>query len=216
VSILDEIRAQVKVDGVTGCWMWQGNISPAGYGQMHFRGVCTGVHRVVYEMKSGTPPPRGMVVCHSCDVKACCNPDHLWLGSYSDNSNDASEKGRLVVGEKHHNAKLSASQVQDARDRHASGESIRAISRGLGVSKKTVALTVSGETWAHVAGEPVTLAGIPRGEAIKQSKLTESLVREIRARNKDGESQRSIARSLGVNHWTIACACSRKTWAHVD
>jgi hypothetical protein len=53
-------------------------------------------HRLAWEEANG-PIPAGMYVCHTCDVPACVNVEHLFLGSQSDNMKDMAAKGR------HHN-----------------------------------------------------------------------------------------------------------------
>jgi len=74
-----------------GCWPWTGSRFPKGYGRF---GAGLLAHRVIYQLSKG-PIPDGMVICHSCDNRPCCNPDHLWVGTYADNTNDARIKGRL-------------------------------------------------------------------------------------------------------------------------
>jgi hypothetical protein len=37
-----------------------------------------------------------MILCHRCDVRRCCNPDHLVLGTRGDNMADHKAK-RLAV-----------------------------------------------------------------------------------------------------------------------
>lgn len=50
-------------------------------------------HRVAYEQAHGQIPP-GMVVMHSCDNPPCVNPDHLIIGTQSENVRDMYHKGR--------------------------------------------------------------------------------------------------------------------------
>jgi hypothetical protein len=79
----------------SGCWMFQGFVHPInGYGQISFRGKPMRAHRAMYLAVNGSIPD-GMHVCHTCDVRRCINPDHLWLGTNKQNLNDAKAKGRL-------------------------------------------------------------------------------------------------------------------------
>lgn len=64
-----------------------------GHGKIWYNGKLACAHRVAYEHKHG-PIPKGRVLMHLCDNPACCNPDHLTLGTQRDNIHDAVLKGR--------------------------------------------------------------------------------------------------------------------------
>lgn len=77
-----------------GCWLWTKGRAGGRYGQLRLPdGSALPAHRLSYELHKG-PIPKGMLVCHTCDVMACVNPDHLWLGTNSDNIRDCVAKGR--------------------------------------------------------------------------------------------------------------------------
>lgn len=81
-----------------GCWIWQGNCTPTGYGSTSYRGDGNGVHRLMYQVHFGVKLETDQYVLHRCDVRGCCNPGHLFLGSAKDNNNDCATKGRHYEG----------------------------------------------------------------------------------------------------------------------
>lgn len=80
-----------------GCWIWTASVDTDGYGYFQLNGVARKAHRVAYEFYVGIIP-MGLIVCHKCNIPACVNPEHLYLGSFSDNAMD-----RVAAG-KDHNA----------------------------------------------------------------------------------------------------------------
>lgn len=84
------------VEGVSGCWNWMGAVhKKTGYGIFRRKGGSSGhsAHRMAWELWNG-PVPEGLCVCHKCDNPRCCNPDHLFIGTHKDNSEDMVRKGR--------------------------------------------------------------------------------------------------------------------------
>jgi hypothetical protein len=94
-----EVRfyAKVAFDGANGCWRWLGGQTrPGGYGRLYLGEGFVGVaHRISWEIHVG-PIPDGLRVLHRCDNPPCCNPEHLFLGTSHDNTQDALRKGRLI------------------------------------------------------------------------------------------------------------------------
>jgi len=97
IAVPFEIRfwSKVNKDGPGGCWLWTAAKNSMGYGNILFEGKIRFSHRRSWEMANNQKIPPKMVICHRCDVPACVNPEHLFVGTQSDNGLDASRKGRL-------------------------------------------------------------------------------------------------------------------------
>jgi hypothetical protein len=104
----DDVRrrfwAKVRVlDSDKPCWMWTGSRTSNGrYGQFAWaarfgRTRPVGAHRTAYELAHGVEIADGLQILHSCDTPLCVNPNHLFLGTHTDNMQDASGKGRLSI-----------------------------------------------------------------------------------------------------------------------
>lgn len=92
----DLTRFISKLNITNNCWLWTGTISPKGYGIFWSNRKNKLAHRISYQMFNGEIPKNKMV-CHTCDIRECVNPDHLWVGTALDNNKDAIKKGRLKL-----------------------------------------------------------------------------------------------------------------------
>jgi len=134
----------------SGCWLWDGGIrSKRGYYAILFKGKMHLVHRFAYERYRGPIPPNTLV-CHSCDVRCCVNPDHLFLGTPADNTTDMIRKGRMPRGEKRGHAKLTTKQVQEIK---AATTSSRLAGKRYGVDASIIRRIRRGEIWTHVPNQ---------------------------------------------------------------
>lgn len=154
-----EARFWSKVKKTNGCWLWTACRDSCGYGQFGVRGMITGAHRFSWFLATGTPP-KGKVVMHKCDVPACVRPDHLSLGTQTQNVLDCVSKGRNGCargdrhgsrthpesrprGERHTNAKLSDADVVQIRQRYPR-ESVGGLASEFGVSRQCVRRVATG------------------------------------------------------------------------
>lgn len=118
-----------KVEKTDGCWNWKGPINTKGYGNynsLKTNGLFDSrlAHRISYYIVNGEYD-RELKVCHACDNPLCVNPNHLFLGTQSDNMQDCSNKGRNgqqnnpIKGEKHGRSKLDWGKVREIRKMYA-------------------------------------------------------------------------------------------------
>lgn len=110
------------------------------------------LHRIIYEMRNG-PIPSGYYVCHKCDNPNCCNPEHLFLGTQSDNMADMKRKGRSALGERNGASLLKPKDVHKIRQYLSEGRTHTSISHIFGVARKTISDIANGKTWKHL--EPI-------------------------------------------------------------
>jgi|14BtaG_2_1085337.scaffolds.fasta_scaffold05806_4 hypothetical protein len=141
----------------SGCWEWTASRINTGYGRIQ-RGYGSResqlAHRVSYELHVG-PIPSGLLVCHKCDNRKCVNPQHLFLGTHTDNADDCVRKGRWsnggpLRGEGNGNSKLKDGDIALIRQLHTDGATQREIAKKTGTSQSTISDVLLGKRWTHI------------------------------------------------------------------
>lgn len=156
-----------KVAMSDGCWLWTGCRNAKGYGSFYCPDKVRKAHRIAWEIANGEIPT-GIQVCHHCDNPSCVRPDHLFLGTQSDNSQDMVRKHRHWLqkepkrsllptfrraeqrGEQNENAKTNDNQVREIRRLHQEGYSSRQIASLFDMSERNIRRIIRGELWSHV------------------------------------------------------------------
>lgn len=148
-----EDRFWPKVEKTEKCWIWKAAISGSGYGNFSVGGKIFSAHRIAWELTYGSIP-KEIFVLHSCDVQNCVRPDHLFLGTSKDNTQDMILKGRgnwsrPPRGEEHCRAKLTEENVFEIRE--LEGKLLqKEIAEIYGVSRRNIGDICRRKTWKHV------------------------------------------------------------------
>lgn len=148
------------VDDDKCCWIWKGSRSGSGYGQFWNGKRNIPAHRfLVVDFM-----PEGKEACHQCDNKLCVRPDHIFIGTRSDNMQDCVSKGRLRPqngfiamlkvrnqrGSRNHECKLTEAQAIEAKNCSRVRGAATALAKRFGVSLTVICDIRDGKRWVHL------------------------------------------------------------------
>lgn len=161
-------RFWANVEKSDGCWLWKGNTATGGYGGIMVKGILWRAHRFSWVLANGEIPD-GLLVCHKCDNPACVRPDHLFIGTSSDNQRDCAAKGRQYsqrhpeksslhrpeirasqVGECNAAAKLRTEDVITMRALMDQGATVDGMIEMFGISRTQVNAIKRRAAWKHI------------------------------------------------------------------
>lgn len=141
-----------QINETTGCWEWQKHRNNYGYGKLTVSGRGVYAHRLSYELCNGSIP-QGMDLMHKCDNPRCINPDHLSVGTRSQNMKDCSTRGRAKIptsksyGESNGASKLREVDIRSIRRLLDKGCTQREIAERFGISQSQVSHIKLGRAW---------------------------------------------------------------------
>jgi len=210
-SIMAKISHKI-IKMKNGCQLYTGQFSHNGYGKYSYKKngklFCVRTHRVSWISKNGNIP-EGMHVCHKCDVPNCVNPDHLFVGTHSDNMKDRQDKKRCAFGERHHMSKVKSDAVVLMRKMRESGMTCEAIAEKIGVTKWMVSKCTSGKTWSSVNSvhAPSHHCGT--------IKISDNDVLEIRSEKYSHMNAMQISKIFGVSRRHVSDILNNKTRLNV-
>lgn len=145
-------RIAANTDKSGDCWEWTGTRNNNGYGVIRIQRKMIGAHRVAYELAFGAFD-KALFVCHRCDNPTCVRPDHLFLGTLSDNAADMCRKGRQAKGERNGHASLTDKKVVEIRALYKHGITVPELAAVYGSTRSAVGHAVKGRTWRHLLAE---------------------------------------------------------------
>ena len=141
-----------RIEITEECWIWKGNLNlRSGYGLIRDGLKTKLAHRLSYEIFKGSIENR-KCVCHSCDNKLCVNPFHLWVGSYSDNIQDALFKKRWnpPIGDANGKSVLTTEDVMEIKKLISEKVKQKIIAEKFNIDQSTVSDIKRRKRWKHL------------------------------------------------------------------
>lgn len=147
-SFQERFEEKLAYEPNCGCWLWTGgsHSKKKPYGKIRKGRKKYSTHRVAYELYIGKIP-ENLHVLHKCDMPACCNPDHLFVGTNQDNMTDMVKKNRSAKGSEKPDAKLTEKQIPAIRK---DTRICREIAADYGVGRRVINDIKLGRAWRHV------------------------------------------------------------------
>jgi hypothetical protein len=146
-----------------GCWLWRG-LDNGEYGSIYAGPPNTvkqlHAHRVSYAIHHGDTD---LYVFHTCDVKSCVRPDHLYACTPIQNTHDILARGGFDFskrckdgyrGERNAMARLTREQVRYARQKYRDGlANQEELALELGVSRPHMSGIILRKFWGWLPDE---------------------------------------------------------------
>lgn len=221
-------RFESRVDRSGDCHVWTGTrLNKFGHGCISVGGHNAPAHRVAWVIATGRAVPAKHVIRHTCDVPACVNPDHLVLGTFADNMNDAIDRDRVPVGEAHYRSKLTDDMVREIRARFAAGDaSAMEMANEYPVSASAITQMLAGKTWKHITGgvpvlptkrsvRPHDPASFKRGNEHPRSRYNAEQVSAFKSLVRGGMSVSEAGRQTHIAESSARQIAAGRSWAHV-
>ena len=134
-----------KTKTEAGCLEWRAGYID-GYGSFWLTGRNFRANRVAYFLANNKDPGE-LKVCHHCDNRKCCNPEHLYMGTHEENMRDMVGRGRSSVGIINNGAKLTDDQVIAIR---SDTRFLREIAADYGVTGSMISYIRRRKNWKHL------------------------------------------------------------------
>jgi len=147
-----DVWKYIDIKGEDECWEWKRSCRGGGYGHFRVNYKYYIVSRLVYIETYG-PIPNKLLVCHTCDNRRCCNPNHLYIGTPQNNMDDMISKNRdrKASGIRHGNHKLTEEQVIEIKKLYLSDKyTHKELGIKYNVSRSNIGLIINGKIWSDI------------------------------------------------------------------
>jgi len=135
-SDIDRFWSQVQIGSEDQCWLWTGACDKDGYGCIYIDKKMMRCARLSIMITYNIDPGKNLVL-HTCDNPPCCNLNHLYIGTHSDNANDFLNRKYQYL--------LTKSQIQEIRLKRFMGIMIQELAQEFNVSRSTIIRAINSE-----------------------------------------------------------------------
>ena len=203
---LEKLRKNIEIDE-NGCWNWLGCLNEYGYGKTSAKNINTSSHVLSWSLANGRFPSEKEVIRHMCNNnknKSCCNPDHLLIGSHSDNMKDRKLKGEKT------NATLNEEEVIKIASLLGK-ETTNVIADEFNVSESAIKNIKYGKTWKDITNVE------NKRKSVKYARQTVTEEEAIEIINMIKTTDiGDIADKFGVSEKVINNIKKGRNWAHIS
>lgn len=202
-SPTQRLESRISIPDEKGCQLFTGRTDKDGYGRITWYSKNRIAHRIIFQEHWGVMLPRRLCVLHTCDNRLCCNLDHLWLGTVSDNNRDRHLKGRSAKGKQ--------SGRYTKPERTSRGENHYFHLHSELMPKIKPEQRARGEQ-SGARKHPERLV---RGEGHHSAKLTEVQALEAMTMFNQGISLSVISRKFNISWTSAKKIVSGRSWRHL-
>lgn len=188
----------VDIKDANECWPWKGSKSKKGYGNpIKINEFLAQPHRHAYMFHYKiTKLHTKQHVYHHCDVPTCVNPNHLFLGTHTDNMRDKRIK------ERGNTTKLTASDIERILKLRKERKTQQYIADKFNIRRSTLCSILHGKGWTHIT----------KGQKINidlNKKLTNDNISKIIELRKSGQTLKVIAKKFNMSIGRISTICRK-------
>ena len=148
---IEKLRTKILPPNENGCHLWTGHKQDFGYGVVGFKSKLFLAHRLFYELHYGSLAD-DICVLHKCDIPACVNPEHLFLGTRKDNALDRNKKERHVnnKGINHGKKIFNENDIRTIRKLFNDGLRECEIVKIFNGHRSAIHSILTGKNWSHI------------------------------------------------------------------
>lgn len=137
--------SKVDIKSKDDCWEWLAGINADGYGNFYCDYKTYSASRLSWIFTNG-PIPEGKLCLHKCDNRKCVNPNHLYIGTHSDNNSDREWRNPGTSGRQ---SSIGASGIRTVQKLFKQGYSQKSISECFGLSTGQIHRLCRGTSGKH-------------------------------------------------------------------